>query len=321
MSRRAVPFFIARRLAAFALLLVALSFLVFSLLYIAPGNVVYTLLGTNPKTPATIHALRKEYHLDEPFLTQYWIWAKQALRFDFGNSISTTLPVTDEVKARLPTSLFLGIYAFILTTVFGVSLGVISALRKQTATDRTIVAGTTVGLSTPAFVSGVLLLYVFAILLPWFPAFGKGSGFIDELWHMTLPAIALSLVVTAYVVKHTRAAMIRVLDQDYVVFARARGLSAWHVLTVYELRNALVPIVTIAGLILSFLITGAVLVEVTFSLPGIGSLLVQSANTKDLPMIQGLAIVIAVVVMGVNLVADLIYLAIDPRIRLGQKAL
>jgi peptide/nickel transport system permease protein len=164
-------------------------------------------------------------------------------------------------------------------------------------------------------------LYVFAILLPWFPAFGKGSGFVDELWHMTLPAIALASVVMAYVVKHTRAAMIKALDQDYVTFARARGLSAWRVLTVYALRNALIPIVTISGLLLSFLITGAVLVEVTFSLPGIGGLLVQSANTKDLPMIQGVALVIAVVVMGVNLIADLLYLAVDPRIRLGKRAI
>jgi peptide/nickel transport system permease protein len=312
---RRLAFFLLRRLAVFFLLVLGLSFLVFSLLYIAPGNAVDSLLGLRPRTPETLASLRHEYHLDRSYFAQYWIWLKEAAQLHFGSSIQTSLPVSETIKSRLPTSLFLGLYAFVLTTILGLTLGIVSTLRRRTNVDRGIVAGTIVGLSMPTFVSCILLLYVFAVVLRWFPAFGKGSGFVDELWHLTLPAVALALVGAAFVLKNTRAAMLGVIDQDYVTFARARGLSGSRVLFGYVLRNALIPIVTISALILSFVITGAVVVEVAFSVPGIGGLLVQSANTKDLPVLQGVALVIAVVIMGANLLADILYLAVDPRIR------
>src|SRR6476659_6326408 len=169
-------------------LVVLISFLVFSLLYISPGNPVDSLLGTNQRTPQTVALLRKEYHLNDPFLTQYWIWAKGALQFRFGNSIHTSLPVTDEIRRRWATTVFLDAYAFFLTIVFGVVLGVITAFRRGKALDRGIVAGAVVGLSTPVFVSGVGLLYLFGIVFRWFPIFGQGSGFSDRVWHLTLPA-------------------------------------------------------------------------------------------------------------------------------------
>jgi peptide/nickel transport system permease protein len=318
MTQRTFLFFVLRRLLALALLLIFISFAVFSLLYIAPGNVVDILLGTNPRNPETVRLLKHEYHLDQPFLTQYWIWAKGALHFQFGNSIQTTLPVTEEIKARLPTSIYLGVYAYILTMFLGIAGGIWAALKRRSFFDRGTVAASVIGLSTPGFVSGIFLLYVFAIVLPWFPAFGKGQGFTDSIWHLTLPAVALALISAAYVLKHTRASMINVLDQDYVTFARARGLSGTRIMIFYALRNALIPTITISALILSFVITGAVLVEVTFSLPGIGGLLVQSANVKDLPMLQGVAMLIAAIIMLSNLLADLTYVAVDPRIRLGR---
>jgi peptide/nickel transport system permease protein len=307
-------------LVVFFLLLAALSFVIFSLLYITPGSAVDALLGLKPRTPQTVAAITREYHLNQPFLVQYWIWVKQALQLNFGHSIQTSLPVSDSLKSRLPTSLFLGLYAFLLTMVFGVTLGIVSTIRRRTTLDRTIVTGTILGLSMPTFVSCVILLYLFAVVLPWFPAFGSGSGFFNRIWHLTLPAVALTLVTTAFLVKNTRAAMIEVIDQDYVTFARARGLSSSRVLFGYVLRNALIPVVTISTLLLSFLITGAVVVEVAFSVPGIGTLLVQSANTKDLPMLQGVALVIAVVIMGANLLADILYFAVDPRIRYGTES-
>jgi peptide/nickel transport system permease protein len=307
--------FLVRRLVVFFLLLVAISFVVFSLLYIAPGNAVDSLLGLKPRTPETVAEITREHHLDRPFFVQYWIWAKDAAQLQFGNSIQTSLPVTDVIKERMGTSLFLGFYAFVLTCGIGLVLGIVSTLKRRTTIDRGIVAGTLVGLSMPTFVSCVLLLYVFAIVLGWFPAFGKGAGFVDELWHLTLPAVALALVGAAFVLKNTRAAMLGVIDQDYVTFARARGLSSSRVLFTYVLRNALIPIITIGALILSFVITGAVVVEVAFSVPGIGGLLVQSANTKDLPMLQGVALLVAVVIMAANLIADLLYFAVDPRVR------
>jgi peptide/nickel transport system permease protein len=320
MSHRALLLYVIRRLLMLGVLLVALSFVIFSLLYLAPGDPVDILLGFNSRTPETVRALRHEYHLDHSFLEQYWLWAKEAAQFHFGRSIQTSLPVTDEIRVRLPVTLFLGLYAYILTLIFGVTLGVAAALKKQRVSDRGITAGTVVGLSTPVFVSGIFLLYLFAILLPWFPVFGRGSGFGDELWHLTLPATALAMHSSAYVVKHTRAAMINVLDQDFIVFARARGLSPRRVLLRYALRNALIPVITISGIILGGLIAGAVLVEATFSLPGIGSLLVESATAKDLPLLQGVAMLIAVVIMVANLLTDLAYMAADPRIRLGRSA-
>jgi peptide/nickel transport system permease protein len=311
--------FVARRLLVLALLLVLISFLVFLLLYASPSNAIDILLGTQPRSPQVVAALRHQYHLDDPFLVQYWLWASNALHLDFGNSITTSLPVWDEIAARLPTTLFLGIYGYILTMVLGVGLGIGAALRRRNVVDRGIVGGSIIALSTPVFVSGTFFIYLFAIVVHWFPTFGAGSGFRDELWHLTLPAVALMLVGSAYLVKHTRAAMINVLDQDYVTFARARGLSSRRILLVYALRNALIPVVTISGVLLAFTITGAVVVEVTFSLPGIGQLLVQSANGKDLPTVQGVALLIAAVIMLANLLADLLYIAVDPRIRLGRR--
>lgn len=309
---------VLRRVIVMVCLLTIISFAVFSLLYISPGNAVDILQGSNPSTPQTRQLLRDKYHLDEPFLTQYAIWAAQAIRLRFGDSVETTLPVSSEIKARLPVTLFLGIYAWLLTMIGGIGLGVWSGLRRGRAVDRAIVATSVIALSTPVFVSGVFLLYVLAVLLHWFPTFGAGSGFLDRGWHLTLPALALAAHSAAYVIKHTRAATIAAAAQDHVTFARARGLSRSRVLLRYVLRNALVPVVTIGGIVLSTMIVGAVLAEVTFSLPGIGSLLVEATTNKDLPLLQGVAMLIALVIIVANLLTDLVYLAIDPRIRIGR---
>jgi peptide/nickel transport system permease protein len=318
--RESFWFYVLRRVLILAIMLIVISFLVFSLSYITPGNVVDTLLGQAPRTPETVKALREQYHLDEPYLVQYWIWARDALQLDFGNSLRTSIPVTETLWSRLPTSMFLGVYAYVLTMIFGIMFGCIAALRRRGLTDRTIVAGSIIGLSTPAFVSGICLLWLLAIKVRWFPSFGLGEGFFDRIWHLTLPALALAIISTAFVLKHTRASMIAVLDQDYVTFARARGLSSKRVFLLYAVRNALIPVVTISGIILAFLITGAVLIEVTFSISGLGSLLVQAATTKDLPMLQGVVLVVAVVIMVANLLVDLVYAAADPRIRIGGRA-
>ncbi len=312
--------FILRRLVVLVLLLIVISFVTFSLLYIAPGNLIDILIGARPHTAATVRALTREYHLNKPFLVQYWLWARQAVQFRFGTSIQTSLPVTSEIGARLPLSLFLGIYSFVLTMIFGVGLGVVSALRRGGIVDRGLTGAAMLGLSTPAFVAGVALLFLFAIKVRWFPAYGVGTGFFDELWHLTLPSVALAVTSVAYVSRHTRAAMLGVLDQDYVVFARARGLSSRRVLYTYLLRNALIPVITISGVILSSLIVGVVLVEVTFSLPGLGSLLVTAATAKDLPVLQGVVMLFAVVIVVANLLADVVYMVVDPRIRVGERS-
>jgi peptide/nickel transport system permease protein len=317
---RPLAFFVARRLAALVLLLVLLSFGIFSLMYIAPGDIVQALIGARQSSPALIQQLREQYHLNDPFLTQYWIWLKHAAHFDLGQSTVTGLPVTAAIRQHYGVTLFLGLYAFVLTVVFGISFGVAAAVRKRTVADRGIVGMSVVGVSMPAFVTGIVLLYLLAVRVSWFPAYGPGTGFTDRLVHLTLPAIALALTQAALVLKLTRASMIETLDQDYVAFARARGVPQRRVLGTYAFRNALIPVVTASAMILAFLLTGAVLVEVTFALPGLGSLLVDSVSRKDVTTVQGLALVIAATVMIANLLTDIAYLFLDPRIRFGKGA-
>ena len=209
------------------------------------------------------------------------------MHFDFGRSIRTNEPVLDGISDRFKLTLQLGGLAFLITMALGVPLGVLAAVRSRTSIDRGIVSLSVVGVSAPAFATGILLLYVFAVELGWFPVFGEGSGVIDRLHHLALPAIALALTGMGLVLKLTRTAVISSLDQDYVTFARARGISR-RVLTAYALRNALVPIITAAGLLLAYMLAGTVLIEVTFALPGLGSLLVDSVRTLDMPMVQAL---------------------------------
>jgi peptide/nickel transport system permease protein len=309
--------FVARRLAVLPILLLIISFGVFSLTYIAPGSAEQALLGGRTSSPETLAAIRKEYHLDRPFMSQYATWVEHAVQLDFGQSLRTGQSVRAAISQGLGATLFLGLYGFVIATAVGVPLGVLAAIRKRRFLDRAIVGVSVVGVSAPAFASGILLLYVFAVVLGWFPVFGSGNGFLDSLYHLALPAVSLALTAMALVVKLTRTAMIDALDQDYVAFARARGVAYGRVLTAYALRNALVPVVTASGLILGYMLTGAVLVEITFALPGMGSLLVESANFKDIPTVQGIAVVVAILIVLVNLLTDILYAVVDPRIRFG----
>jgi peptide/nickel transport system permease protein len=318
MTRAGLLGYVGRRLAALAVLVVLVSVVVFGLLYLAPGSPEQVLLGARPSTPETIAAIRAEYHLDDPFFVQYLEWARGAVRLDFGRSIRTNEPVLDGIRERLTLTLQLGLLAFALTMLIGVPLGMLAAVRKRTALDRGVVALSVVGVSAPSFATGVLLLYVFAVRFAWFPVFGQGTGVGDRLHHLALPAFSLALTGIGLVLKLTRTAVIVALDQDYVTFARSRGISRGRVLWAYGLRNALVPIVTAGGLLLAYMLAGTVLVEVTFALPGLGSLLVDSVRTLDLPMVQALTILVAVIVVLVNLAADLLYVAIDPRITFAK---
>jgi peptide/nickel transport system permease protein len=318
MRGRALLAFVGYRLASLTVLVLVVSFIVFGLLYVAPGSVESVLLGDQPRTPELLATIRERHHLDEPFLTQYWLWLRGALQLDFGESIRNGVPVSESLQVRAGLTLFLAVYGFILAVGAGVPLGILAAVRSRSALDRTVVGLSVLLVSAPAFVTGVFLLYTFAIALGWFPTFGPGDGFLDRLWHLALPAVTLALGVMALIVKLTRAAMIDVLEQDYVSFARARGVPRRRVIVRHALRNALVPVVTAAGLVLTVLLVGTVLVETTFALPGLGTLFVESVEFKDMPMIQGFAMLIAALIVLVNLVVDLLYPAIDPRIGFGK---
>ncbi|HET7572033.1 MAG TPA: ABC transporter permease [Gaiellaceae bacterium] len=307
--------FLLKRLAALAALLVALSFGIFALLYLSPGSVISALLGNRPRTTLLVHQLEVEYHLDQSFLAQYWFWLRGAVHLHFGESTLTGLPVTTLIGKNYGATAFLVVYTFLLTVIIGVVLGVLAAVRRRSLYDRLIVGTSVFAASMPAFVTAVLLLYVFSVRFSWFPAFGPGTGFLDRLWHLTLPALALALTISAWLLKLTRATMIEVLDQEYVTFARARGVPRGAVLLTYAFRNACIPVLTAAGLILGGLVTGAVLVEYTFGLPGLGSLLVSSVEDKDVPVVQCLALLAAAIVLLANLAADVLYVLLDPRIR------
>jgi peptide/nickel transport system permease protein len=307
--------YVAKRLLVAALLLVVVSFLVFSLVAVSPGSVETTLLGVRPATPETLQAIRSQYHLDQPFLVQYWYWAADALRLDLGRSITSGDTVTHLMEQRLPVSLELAAYTLLLVLVVGVPLGLIAGIRHGTRFDRTVTTVTVVGMSAPAFAVGLLLLYVFGVELGWFPVFGPGDGFVDRTRHLTLPAVALALALGALIVRQTRAAALDVMSQDYVTFARARGLGRRRIVVAYALRNVALPIITSAGFILILALSGAVLVETVFSLPGVGSLIVESVTTKDVPVVQGVALTLAFYVIVVNLLIDVSAMVIDPRTR------
>lgn len=308
---------VVTRIAILPLILVLISFVTFSFTHLAPGSTESTLLGSRPASPEAIAALRAAYNLDDPFLVQYGRWLSDAVRLDFGDSIRSRQPVTSVIGRRMAVTAFLGVYAFVITVVAGVALGTLAALRQRTWLDRLVVTLSVIGISAPAFATGIVLLYLFAVFWSVFPVFGLGDGFFGRLWHMTLPAIALSLTSMALMLKLTRTAMIDVLKQDYITFARGRGVSHHLVVIRHALRNALVPIITAGGLILGYMLSGTVLIEITFALPGLGSLLVESVQFKDIPVLQGLVLTIATMIVAVNLGVDLLYRWIDPRIRSG----
>lgn len=311
---RAILPFVLRRLGATLLLLAALSLLVFALLHLAPGDIARNLLGTRNVTPEALAQIRMRYHLDEPFLTQYWRWLSQAVTGDFGTSIRTGGPIGPLMLERAGLTAATAGLAFLLSVVAGVPAGIAAAVRRGGWPDRLLVTLSVVGVSAPGFAVGLLLLYVFALGLGWFPIYGTGTGFVDGLWHLALPAAALALGLGAFIVKLTRAAVIRELDQDYVMFARARGMPERAVLRVV-LRNAAIPIVTSLGLAVAYLFGGTVLIEVTFALPGLGALMEESVLFKDIPVVQALTLVVAAVVTVTALLVDLSYLLIDPRVR------
>ena len=319
MMREGVAGLILRRIAVAIPLLFLISLGVFALVHIAPGDPVRALLGTRPSDPETLNNLREKYHLNDPFIVQYGKWLWQVLQGDLGRSINGNRKVWNAIAERGSITIALSLLGTAIVLVFGISLGMIAAFKRGTRIDRAMVMFGVFGISSPAFVTGIFLLYFFGVVLGWFPTFGAGDrNFLDRLWHLTLPALALALSVMAIVVKITRAAMIEELDKDYVTFARARGLSATRITFAYVLRNALIPVITAAGIVVVGLLASAIYVEVTFALPGLGSLTVEAVQKRDIPLIQGTTLVFSCFVVAINLIIDVVYTLIDPRIRFGK---
>jgi len=310
--------YVLRRLLVAVPLILLISLGVFALVNLAPGDPARALVGSRQATPDVLASIREKFHLDEPFLVQYLIWLKAVVTGDLGRSIQGNQLVTTMIWQRLPLTVYLGLYGSLVALGIGIPFGVLAAFKQGSEVDRGIVTLGVLGVSAPAFATGIFLLYVFGVILGWFPTFGQGEGFLGRAWHLTLPAVALGVSVMGLIIKITRASMIEELQKDYVAFARARGLDRRRIVVSYVLRNALIPVVTAAGLIVVGLLTGAVLVEVTFGLPGLGSLLVSAVTQRDIPVIQGIVLILAIFVVLLHILIDVLYTLIDPRIRFGK---
>jgi peptide/nickel transport system permease protein len=315
-----IVLYVARRLAVTAGTLLGVSFMIFSLLAIAPGSPVDSLLGGRPPTPGLVQAITAKYHLDDPFLLQYWHWIVNALHGDLGRSVASNQTVTSLLGQKLPLTVELVGLALLVTLLAGIPAGYVAGVRRNGGLDRAISTASLFCLSAPVFAVGILLSYVFGVRLGWVPVFGGGSGFVDRLSHLALPALALALGMSAIVVRQTRASVLDVMDQDYITFARARGLPRSRIVTRYALRNSSLPIVTSVGLLAIFAISGTVLVENVFSVPGLGSQLTGAINSKDILVAQGTALLIAVAIVIINVVVDLAVLVLDPRTRQPRSA-
>lgn len=311
--------YVGRRLMFATLLLVTVSFGVFGLQSASEGSFVATVLGGRPATAEQVQQIRDAYRLDDPLPVRYGAWLADALRLNFGRSIASNAPVTSTIAERLPLTLQLTLLAIVVIVGLGVPLGMAAGMRRGTVLDRFVTTTSVIGLSAPVFATGIFLLYVFGVYLGWLPAFGGGDGGLDRLRHLVLPALALAATMVAIVARQTRAVTLNVMQQDFVTFARARGLNPRRILLHYALRNVSVPVVTITGLLLIYLIGGTILVEQVFSIEGLGQLMVASVERSDIPVVQGITLVFALFVTLVTLSVDLLALWIDPRIMYPTK--
>jgi peptide/nickel transport system permease protein len=309
--------YILRRILATLPVMAIVALFVFSLLYIAPGDPAAVIAG-DQASPADVERIRQSLGLDQPFLVQFGTWLGHILRGDLGTSIFTNLPVSAMIAQRIEPTVSLMAITLVLTIVVAVPLGVVAAWKAGSLVDRAIMAFAVFGFSLPVFVVGYVLAYVFALELEWLPVQGYtplAQGFWPWLENLILPSIALGCVYIALIARITRASMLEVLQQDYIRTARAKGLGQGGILFVHALKNAAVPIVTVIGIGIALLIGGAVVTESVFAIPGLGRLTVDAILRRDYPVIQGIVLVFSFVYVLVNLMIDVTYTLIDPRIR------
>ena len=311
--------FVVARLLGTVPVLVLLSIGVFLMLHLTPGDPVQIMLGQDAD-PQSIAALRAELGLDQPLPIQYLRWAGNVLHADLGRSIRTRQPVTEAIISRLPVTIELSLISLLLSLAIGLPAGVLAATRRNTALDLASTGLALAGVSVPSFFLGILLILVFALWLRWLPPSGYTPLLQDprlNVAQMCMPAVALGAALAGIVARLTRSSLLDVLGADYMRTARAKGLSESATVLRHGLKNALLPIVTVTGLQVGTLLGGAILVETIFALPGIGRLAVDSIFARDFPIVQGVVLLLALVRVLANLVADLLYGQLDPRIARG----
>lgn len=309
--------YVIRRLAATIVVMAVVAFFVFSLLYLTPGDPAAVIAG-DAATSEDIARIREKLGLDEPFLVRFGGWAWGLARGDLGISIFTSLPVTHLIGQRIEPTLALTLCTLLVAVLVAVPLGVVAAARAGTWIDRSVMGFSVLGFSLPVFVLAYLLILVFSIHLEWLPVQGYRTiheGLWNWLRHLILPSIALGTVYIALIARITRASMLDVLAQDYIRTAQAKGLAPGAVLGGHALKNAAVPIVTVVGIGIALLISGAIVTETVFAIPGIGRLTVDAILRRDYPVIQGVILIFSGAYVLINLAVDLSYMFFDPRIR------
>ncbi len=302
--------FLIGRLAATIPVLVGVAFLVFMMLHLVPGDPVKLFFADVQSTPEQQERLRKQLHLDEPLPQQFGRFVLNAARGDLGISIRSQRPVRIEIAENLGSTVQLALAALLVATIVGVSLGIIAAVNHNKWLDFGPMLLALAGVSMPSFWLGLLLIFLFSLRIPLFPATGGG-----DLRHLVLPAFTLGLGGSAIIARLTRSSMLEVLRQEYIQTARAKGLRNTAVVVRHGLKNALIPVVTIFGLQFGALMAGTVIVETVFARPGIGRLIVTAIQAKDFPVVQGIILLIATTYVATNLLVDVAYGLLDPRIR------
>jgi peptide/nickel transport system permease protein len=308
---------VLRRLVATVPVMGVVAIAVFALLHVTPGDPAVIIAG-DYATTEDIARIRARLGLDQPFHTQVAIWLGRIVHGDLGTSIFSGLPVSTLIGQRAATTIWLTLFAMLISVGAGVPIGVVAAWRQGSGLDRAVMVFAVSGFSMPTFWLGFILVYVFAITAGWLPVQGYSplaAGLGPFLSHLILPALTLSVVYMALIARMTRASMLGVLDEDYIRTAFAKGLAPRHVLVRHALKNASLPVVTIIGLGFALLIGGAVVTESVFALPGLGRLTVDAIVRRDYPVIQGVLLVVSGVYVLINLVVDVLYVVLDPRIR------
>lgn len=331
--------YILRRLLQLVPVLLGISLLVFAFLHLIPGDPAVTMLGDRA-TPAALEVLRERMGLNEPLPLQYLTFLGNLLKFDLGTSIFTGVPIIEEIKTKWPATFELSIVAMLIALIIGIPAGVMAAVRKNSLVDNLMMSGSLLGVSMPVYWLGLLLVYLFAVNLQWLPPSGRIginvgydfepiTGFFifdaliqgnfkalgDVVSHLLLPAITLSTIPLAIIARITRSAMLEVLSQDYIRTARSKGLKEFLVIGKHALKNAMLPVVTVVGLEFGTLLGGAILTETIFSWPGIGSWIYGGILQRDYPIVQGGVVFVAFVFVLINLLVDISYAFLDPRIQ------
>lgn len=329
--------YLVRRILESVPVVIGVSLLVFGLIHFIPGDPAITMLGERA-SEENIQAIREALGLNEPLYKQYFIWIGNIFQGDLGNTVRGNVPITSELSRRFPATIELSFTALTFAIILGVPIGIISAVNRNSMIDTASMIGALLGVSIPIFVLGLLLIYIFGVILGWLPFVGRldsdiqlevitGFYLIDSfatfnmeafrntLSHLFLPAFTLMTIPLSIIARITRSTMLDVLNQDYMRTARAKGLKENKVIIGHALRNALLPVVTIIGLQLGALLSGAVLTETIFSWPGIGKWLFDSIVARDYPIVQSVTLLIAMIYVAANLSVDIIYTVLDPRVR------